>query len=71
MEKLHVNNGNGQSYGFVLYRRAALAVRANSTLRIQSGAFRDMGVVLLDGERKTEKLTSASQLLQFGYWETK
>jgi hypothetical protein len=71
MEKLSVNNGNGQSYGFVLYRHAEVAVRVKSTLQIKNGAFYDMGIVLLDGERKTEKLTSASQLLQFGYWETK
>jgi hypothetical protein len=71
MEKLPVNNGSGQSYGFVLYRHAGVTVTTNSTLQIKDGAFYDMGIVLLDGERKTEKLTSALQLLLFGYWEAK
>jgi hypothetical protein len=71
MEKLPVNNGNGQSYGFVLYRCAGVTVNVDSTLQIKDDAFYDMGMVLLDGERKTEKLTSVLQLLQFGYWETK
>jgi len=68
MEKLPVNNGNGQSYGFVLYRRAGLTVNEQSILQTRGGAFYDMGIVLLDGERKTEKLTSDNQLSGFGYW---
>jgi hypothetical protein len=68
MEKLPVNNGNGQSYGFVLYRRAGLTVNELSILQTKGGAFYDMGIVLLDGERKTEKLTSDTQLSGFGYW---
>jgi hypothetical protein len=71
MEKLPVNNGNGQSYGFVLYRHAGVTVKVNSTLQIKDDAIYDMGVVLLDGERKTDKLTSVLQLVQFGYWETR
>jgi hypothetical protein len=68
MEKLPVNNGNGQSYGFVLYRHAGLTVNDLSTLQIKDGAFYDMGIVLLDGERKTNKLTSDIPLSCFGYW---
>jgi hypothetical protein len=68
MEKLLVNNGNGQSYGFVLYRRAGLTVNDLTTLQIKGGAFYDMGIVLLDGERKSKKLTSDTHLSCFGYW---
>jgi hypothetical protein len=69
MEKLPINSGNGQSYGFVLYRHAGLPVNVLSTLQIKDGAFYDMGIVLLDGERQTDKLTSVIQLSEFGYWE--
>jgi hypothetical protein len=68
MEKLPINNGNGQSYGFVLYRRSGLTVNNLATLQLKGGEFYDMGIVLLDGERKTNKLKSAMRRNAFDNW---
>nr|AIA09347.1 beta-galactosidase [Periplaneta americana] len=68
MEALPVNNGNGQSYGYVLYRHADTSVTTSSVLQVKNDAIYDMGIVMLDGERKTEKLTSVSQVGDFGFW---
>ncbi|XP_047002728.1 beta-galactosidase-1-like protein 2 [Schistocerca americana] len=68
MEFLDINNGNGQSYGFVLYRKNAATIGENSVLQI-IGHVRDLAVVLIDGENITEPLTSKEQLKNFGFWE--
>ncbi|XP_049939913.1 beta-galactosidase-1-like protein 2 [Schistocerca serialis cubense] len=68
MELLDINNGNGQSYGFVLYRKSGVTIGERSVLQI-IGNVRDLAVVLVDGESKTEPLTSTDQLNNFGFWE--
>ena len=71
MENLEINNGNGQSYGYVIYRHLGADIKDNTKLQLKNGAIFDMGIVLLDGVRKTEKLTSEKQLQGFGFWEKK
>ncbi|KAG8233442.1 hypothetical protein J437_LFUL010553 [Ladona fulva] len=66
MESLNINNGNGQSYGFINYRKN-VTLCSNSCLKI-TGHVRDIVMLSLDGKRKTGKLTSIADLLGFGYW---
>ncbi|XP_047001702.1 beta-galactosidase-1-like protein 2 [Schistocerca americana] len=68
MEYLDINNGNGQSYGFVLYRKTGVTIGESSVLQI-IGRVRDLAIVLIDGESKTDPLTSVIQLEGFGFWE--
>ncbi|PSN41039.1 hypothetical protein C0J52_17739, partial [Blattella germanica] len=71
MENLSINNGNGQSYGYVVYRYTApVELTDSSNLQIKNGVVRDMAIVLLDGDRQTETLTTQDQISGFGYWET-
>nr|CAD7568022.1 unnamed protein product [Timema californicum] len=69
MELLDINDGNGQSYGFVVYRKTNLDIPENSTLTIE-GKVHDVGILLLDNVRQTEPLTDREQTRGFGYWET-
>ncbi|XP_067000627.2 beta-galactosidase-1-like protein 2 isoform X2 [Anabrus simplex] len=70
MELLPINNGAGQSFGFILYRKNAVTVTEASTLQVK-GYIKDVAVVLLDGVRKSEVLTKKDQFKEFGYWEKK
>lgn len=67
MELLDVNGGNGQSYGYVLYRKTNVSVGENSTLQIM-GHIRDVGIVVFDGKLQTEIFTSKDQIEHFGFW---
>nr|CAD7456009.1 unnamed protein product [Timema tahoe] len=69
MELLDINEGNGQSYGFVVYRKTDLDIPENSILTIE-GKVHDVGILLLDNVRQTEPLTDREQTRGFGYWET-
>ncbi|CAG2066285.1 unnamed protein product, partial [Timema podura] len=69
MELLDINEGNGQSYGFVVYRKTDLDIPENSILKIE-GKVHDVGILLLDNVRQTEPLTDREQTRGFGYWET-
>nr|CAD7447574.1 unnamed protein product [Timema bartmani] len=68
MELLDVNGGSGQCYGFVVYRKTGLQVPPTTTLEI-TGTAHDMAVVMVDGVRKTEPITSVQQVTGFGYWQ--
>nr|CAD7392463.1 unnamed protein product [Timema cristinae] len=67
MEQTDVNNGSGQSYGFIVYRKRDLEIPETSILRLET-VVRDVGMVLVDGVRKTEPLVQSSQIGGFGYW---
>ncbi|KAI9554454.1 hypothetical protein GHT06_019727 [Daphnia sinensis] len=69
MEDLPINNNNGQSYGYVLYRNAAtLAGGAHTITTI--GHVRDLAVLLVDQQRLTPDWRSEMQLGNFGFWAT-
>nr|CAD7456008.1 unnamed protein product [Timema tahoe] len=67
MEQTDVNNGSGQSYGFIIYRKRDLEIPETPILRLGT-VVRDVGIVLVDGVRKTEPLVQSSQIEGFGYW---
>ncbi|XP_071440974.1 beta-galactosidase-1-like protein 2 [Hetaerina americana] len=66
MEELPINNGNGQSYGYVNYRKH-IVLSANSTLKV-SGHVRDIALLLLDNQQKTKSPTNVPDLNGFGFW---
>ncbi|XP_063222281.1 beta-galactosidase-1-like protein 2 [Bacillus rossius redtenbacheri] len=68
MELLSINNGSGQSYGFVVYRKRGLDIPQSSVLKI-TGYVYDMAVVLVDGNRKTQAVTKLEDVTKFGCWQ--
>lgn len=67
MEQLPINNGNGQSYGFVIYRKNGIAIKDGSKLKIR-GHVRDLAQVLVNGQMQTPPISSSSDLKAFGSW---
>nr|CAD7194984.1 unnamed protein product [Timema douglasi] len=68
MELLDINGGNGQSYGFVLYRKSGMNIPKNSVLKIE-GRVHDVGTVMVDGLTATESFKNLEQTESFGFWE--
>lgn len=66
MEELPINDMNGQSYGFVVYRHRA-HVTNSSQLRIR-GHVRDYAQVLVNEQLQTPPTTSLLDLEAFGSW---
>lgn len=66
MEELPINDMNGQSYGFVVYRHRA-HVTNSSKLRIR-GHIRDFAQVLVNEQLQTPPITSPKDLEAFGSW---
>ncbi|CAH1154969.1 unnamed protein product [Phaedon cochleariae] len=48
MEKLDINDGNGQSYGYIVYQKSGLTIPANAVLQIE-GRVCDNFMVLVNG----------------------
>ncbi|KAH1000108.1 hypothetical protein HUJ04_000036, partial [Dendroctonus ponderosae] len=69
MENMDINNGSGQSYGFVVYRRAGLRLPEGAQLTIE-GRVCDTVIVLVNGRRVSPLLQKAADLDQFGTWRT-
>ncbi|XP_031335067.1 beta-galactosidase-1-like protein 3 [Photinus pyralis] len=67
MEMLPINNGSGQSYGYIVYKKTGLDIPANSELKI-SGYVWDSVIVLIDGKLVSKQLTGPHDLNGFGYW---
>jgi len=66
MEGLNVRGGNGQDYGFIVYRKEVLIKRGSRlTLR---GHPRDLVTILLDGKQVSLPILNASHLNDFGSW---
>jgi len=67
MEQLpQVNNGNGQSYGYVVYR-TVVDLPEGSTIRIR-GHVRDLLQLMVEGKQVNSPLLSISDLNKFGSW---
>ncbi len=66
MEELPINDGNGQSFGFIVYRKV-VKVRANSLLQVR-GHIRDMAQVLINGQNLVPPVRSKQDLYKFGSW---
>ena len=67
MEDLPINDDNGQSYGYILYRHKRGLSDENHIIQTV-GHVRDYAVFIVDGQRKTEAFRSILQLPGFGYW---
>lgn len=70
MELLDINNGSGQSYGYINYRQENINILPNSVLKIE-GHVCDTVLVLVNGELKSKILKTQSDLDGFGYWRLK
>ncbi|XP_060528483.1 beta-galactosidase-1-like protein 3 [Cylas formicarius] len=68
MEQMNINNGNGQSYGYVIYRKT-LDLKADSWIKID-GRVGDTVIVLIDGKRVSPPLEKSADLNNFGTWKT-
>jgi len=66
MENLPINNGNGQSYGFTVYRKT-VNIGAMSELQIR-GHVRDFALVFINGQQQLPPVLSSSDLKNFGTW---
>ncbi|KAK5650748.1 hypothetical protein RI129_001777 [Pyrocoelia pectoralis] len=67
MEDLPMNNGAGQSYGYIIYKKDNLYIPANSILTIESHVC-DTVMVLINGLLVSKPLTNPDDLNGFGYW---
>ncbi|CAH1154971.1 unnamed protein product [Phaedon cochleariae] len=68
MESLPINNGSGQSYGYIIYRTSNIDIPRDSILKIK-GRVCDTVLVLLNGKLKSKILESKEDLEGFGYWK--
>jgi len=66
MEDLPINNMNGQSYGFVVYRKS-VNVTSGSVLLVRNH-IRDLAQVIVDGHLQTPPIKSILDLPNFGSW---
>jgi len=67
MEALDVNEGNGQSYGYIIYRKEVV-LREGSVLKIR-GHPRDLVQVMVNGVQVSPPLLATADLLRtFGSW---
>lgn len=67
MEKLNVNKGAGQSYGYIVYRKTGLNIPANAGLKI-SGYVQDTVLVLVNGKLISPAAKAIKDLDGFGFW---
>ncbi|XP_066253771.1 beta-galactosidase-1-like protein 2 [Euwallacea similis] len=67
MELLNINNGSGQSFGYLAYRKNHLNLPAGSILTIK-GHICDTVLVLVNGQLISPSLTSSNDLNNFGFW---
>nr|CAI5853450.1 unnamed protein product [Callosobruchus analis] len=65
MEKLDVNHHNGQSYGYIVYRKTNVDIPANGTLLIEGRVF-DTAMVLVNGALVSPWLEAVRDLKRFG-----
>ncbi|VEN61727.1 unnamed protein product [Callosobruchus maculatus] len=65
MENLPINNGSGQSYGYIVYRKKNVEVTAKSILKI-SGYIHDTVQVYVNGKLLNKNVVDTSG---FGFWK--
>ncbi|XP_030767921.1 beta-galactosidase-1-like protein 2 [Sitophilus oryzae] len=70
MEQLDINNGNGQSYGYIVYRKENIDIKAGSVLKVE-GHVCDTVLVLINGTLVSKVLETEEDLNGFGYWRKK
>lgn len=65
MEQLALNNGNGQSYGYVVYRKTVQNLQDGSTILIR-GHVRDLLMLMINGKMVNEPIYRSIDLNKFG-----
>lgn len=66
MEDLPINNMNGQSYGFTVYRKRVSVLPA-STLKVRNH-IRDLAQLVVNGQLQTPQIKTMEDLKKFGSW---
>ena len=68
MEQLeHLNNGNGQSYGYIVYRKKVTNLKSGSVLKIR-GKVHDLLSVMVNGVMIHDPILSILDVNKFGSW---
>ncbi|KAG7155525.1 Beta-galactosidase-1-like protein 2-like [Homarus americanus] len=70
MEDLPYNEGNGQSFGYIVYRTTVIVPEGGATLTLK-GHVRDLGLLLLDGHLISRCPRTPADLNGFGVWVNK
>lgn len=65
MELLNINNNNGQSFGYIVYRKTNIYIPAGAILLIE-GRVCDTVMVLVNGKLVSPPLEKTSDFLKFG-----
>ncbi|KAK3923547.1 Beta-galactosidase-1-like protein 3 [Frankliniella fusca] len=64
-----VNQGSGQSYGYIVYRKKNQQLVAGSSLTI-SGTINGAAMVVVDNKLRSHPLETINDFQKFGYWCT-
>lgn len=67
MEDLDINDGNGQSYGYTLYRTRINVPKEGATITIR-GHVRDLALLLVDLKLVSTCIYEPRDLDSFGSW---
>ena len=68
MEQLeHLNNGSGQSYGYIVYRKRSSNIRSGNILKIK-GKVRDLLSVMVNGVMIHDPILGILDVNKFGSW---
>jgi len=66
MEKLPINDNNGQSYGYIIYRSR---VEVGNGSMVEIGRARDVAQLIVDGNLQSAKFNGVPDVTnEFGYW---
>ena len=69
MEQLEfLNDGNGQSYGYIVYRKKIPNLKSGSILKIR-GRVHDLLSAMVNGVMIHEPMLSILDIKKFGSWE--
>lgn len=66
MEQLSINNGNGQSYGYIVYRKT-LKIADGSKIVVR-GHVTDLLQLMINGKMLNEPILELTDLGKFGSW---
>lgn len=67
MENLPINNGAGQSFGYIIYRKKNLTIRKNSLIQIEGYVYDHVNVYI----NNILMSKNIMNLSEFGYWKKK
>ena len=69
MEQLRVNKGNGQSYGYIVYRKR-MNLKDGAKIKIR-GHVRDLLQLMINGVMVNDPIKKIADLVYFGSWGPK